>query len=222
MKRFPRIKLAQMMLLFLICGLCTVPLTIKGSPFPPISTTIFVTIASVAAVFVIGGLRWAAVVAVPSIVAIAILVIDGRDVSLHDHVVPGFLVAFSNVVTAVAIARAALSRNMHGEARIYLGAASYLLIGIAFTMVHQRIAILDTEAYRVPGATPEYPIGRWIDYLWFSFSTLTTSGFADVTARSSWARLACTLEAMTGIMFPAIFLARMVSEASAEDMTEKP
>jgi hypothetical protein len=27
---------------------------------------------------------------------------------------------------------------------------------------------------------------------------------------------------MTGIMFPAIFLARMVSEASAEDMTEKP
>ncbi|MEN9642712.1 MAG: hypothetical protein RL254_1998 [Planctomycetota bacterium] len=222
MTRFPRIKLAQMMLLFLICGLCTVPLTIKGSPFPPISTTIFVTIASVAAVFVIGGLRWAAVVAVPSIVAIAILVIDGRDVSLHDHVVPGFLVAFSNVVTAVAIARAALSRNTHGEARIYLGAASYLLIGIAFTMVHQRIAILDPEAYRVPGATPEFPIGRWIDYLWFSFSTLTTSGFADVTARSSWARLACTLEAMTGVMFPAIFLARMVSAASADDMTEKP
>jgi hypothetical protein len=27
---------------------------------------------------------------------------------------------------------------------------------------------------------------------------------------------------MTGVMFPAIFLARMVSEASAEDMTEKP
>lgn len=222
MKRFPRIKLAQMMLLFLICGLCTVPLTIKGSPFPPISTTIFVTIASASAAFVIGGLRWAAVVAVPSIVAIAILIIDGRDVTLHDHVVPGFLVAFSNVVTAVCIARAALSRSTHGEARIYLGAASYLLIGIAFTMVHQRIAILDPEAYRVPGATPEYPIGRWIDYLWFSFSTLTTSGFADVTARSSWARLACTLEAMTGVMFPAIFLARMVSAASADDMTEKP
>jgi hypothetical protein len=27
---------------------------------------------------------------------------------------------------------------------------------------------------------------------------------------------------MTGVMFPAIFLARMVSEASAEDMTGKP
>jgi hypothetical protein len=27
---------------------------------------------------------------------------------------------------------------------------------------------------------------------------------------------------MTGVMFPAIFLARMVSEAAAEDMTEKP
>jgi hypothetical protein len=161
-------------------------------------------------------------VAVPSVVAIAILIIGGHDVTLHDHVVPGFLVAFSNIVTAVAIARAALSRSTHGDSRIFLGAASYLLIGIAFTMVHQRIAILDPDAYRVPGATPEYPIGRWIDYLWFSFSTLTTSGFADVTARSSWARLACTLEAMTGIMFPAIFLARMVSAASAEDMAEKP
>ena len=222
MTRLPRIKLAQTILMFLIFGLCTAPMTIKDRPFPPISTTLFVTIASIAAVFVDGGRWWAAVVAVPSAVAIAMLIIGGRDVTLHDHVVPGFLVAFSNVVTAVAIARAALSRKTHGDSRIFLGAASYLLIGIAFTMVHQRIAILDTEAYRVPGATPEYPIGRWIDYLWFSFSTLTTSGFADVTARSSWARLACTLEAMTGIMFPAIFLARMVSEASAEDMTEKP
>jgi hypothetical protein len=150
------------------------------------------------------------------------LIIEGHDVTLHDHVVPGFLVVFSNIVTAVAIARAALSRRTHGDSRIFLGAASYLLIGIAFTMVHQRIAILDPEAYRVPGATPEYPIGRWIDYLWFSFSTLTTSGFAEVTARSSWARLACTLEAMTGVMFPAIFLARIVSAASAEDLTEKP
>ena len=222
MTRLPRIKLAQTMLVFLIFGLCTVPVTIKGSSFPPISTTIFVTIASIAAVFVISGLRWAAVVAVPSVVAIAMLIIEGHDVTLHDHVVPGFLVVFSNIVTAVAIARAALSRRTHGDSRIFLGAASYLLIGIAFTMVHQRIAILDPEAYRVPGATPEFPIGRWIDYLWFSFSTLTTSGFADVTARSSWARLACTLEAMTGVMFPAIFLARIVSAASAEDLTEKP
>lgn len=222
MMRLPRIKLAPTILLFLICGLCTVPVTIKERPFPPISTTLCVTIASVAAVFVVSGRWWAAVVALPSLVAIGILIIDGRDVTLHDHVVPGFLVAFSNVVTAAAIARAALSRGTHGDARIFLGAASYLLIGIAFTMVHQRIAILDQNAYRVPGATPEFPIGRWIDYLWFSFSTLTTSGFADVTARSSWARLACTLEAMTGVMFPAIFLARMVSAASAEDMTEKP
>lgn len=210
------------MLLFLIFGLCTVPVTIKESTFPPLSTTINFTIVSVVAVYMVGGLRWAAVVAVPTVVAIAMLITDGHDVSLHDRVVPGFLVVFSNIVTAVAIARAALSRNTHGEARIYLGAASYLLIGLAFTMVHQRIAILDQSAYRVPGATPEYPIGRWIDYLWLSFSTLTTSGFADVTARSSWARLACTLEAMTGVMFPAIFLARAVSASSAEAMAERP
>ncbi|MSR04407.1 MAG: two pore domain potassium channel family protein [Phycisphaerales bacterium] len=222
MTRLPKIKLAPTILLFLIFALCTAPVTIKERPFPPISTTLFVTIASIAAVFVVGGRWWAAVVAVPSIIAIAILIISGRDVTLHDHVLPGFLVAFSNIVTAIAIARSALSRSTHGDSRIFLGASSYLLIGIAFTMVHQRIAILDQNAYRVPGATPEFPIGRWIDYLWFSFSTLTTSGFADVTARSSWARLACTLEAMTGVMFPAIFLARMVSAASAEDMTEKP
>ena len=111
MTRLPKIKLAPTILLFLIFALCTAPVTIKERPFPPISTTLFVTIASIAAVFVVGGRWWAAVVAVPSIIGIAILIIGGRDVTLHDHVVPGFLVAFSNIVTAVAIARSALSRS---------------------------------------------------------------------------------------------------------------
>lgn len=210
-----------MILAFLLVGICTVPLTARADTFPPMSASIFVTIANTTAAYFVGGRFWALLVLLPSVIAIGMLASEGYDPSLHDHVIPGFIMAGANVIAAITMAHAALSRKTHGEARLYFGAASYLLIGIAFATIHQRIAVLDPWAYRVPGTTAEMPLGHWVDYLWFSFATLTTSGFADMCASSSWARLACTLEAITGIMFPAIFLARLVSAASEDTAEEK-
>lgn len=206
-----------MILMGIVIALCIVPLSRSHNAFLPIPTAIIVMLASGAATYFVSGRAWAIVVFALCAAAIFMIWLHGKNVSLQDHVVPGFLFAIATVVSAVAIASAALSRDTHGEARIYFGGASYLLIGIAFSMVHQRLAIIDPSGYRVPDATEAMPIGRWVDYLWFSFATLTTSGFTDVAAKSSWARLVCTLEAITGVMYPAIFLARLVSAASADE-----
>lgn len=206
-----------MILMAILIALCIVPLSTAPTTFLPLSTAMIVMVASSAATYFVSGRIWALLVFLLCSTAIFMLWLHGKNASMQDHVVPGFLFAVATVVAAVAIASAALSRDTHGEARIYFGGASYLLIGIAFSMVHQRLAIIDPLGYRVPGATEAMPIGRWVDYLWFSFSTLTTSGFTDVVALSSWARLVCTLEAITGVMYPAIFLARLVSAASMEE-----
>jgi voltage-gated potassium channel Kch len=49
------------------------------------------------------------------------------------------------------------------------------------------------------------------DLTYFSFVTLTTVGYGDVTAVDSVARSMALLEALTGQLFPAILIARLVS-----------
>ena len=47
--------------------------------------------------------------------------------------------------------------------------------------------------------------------MYFSFVTLTTVGYGDITAVHPVARSLATAEALVGQLFPAILLARLVS-----------
>jgi hypothetical protein len=47
--------------------------------------------------------------------------------------------------------------------------------------------------------------------LYFSFSTLTTAGFGDITPLNPLARNLANLESVIGQLFPATLLARLVS-----------
>jgi voltage-gated potassium channel Kch len=48
-------------------------------------------------------------------------------------------------------------------------------------------------------------------FVYFSFVTLTTVGYGDITAVHPLARTLVIAEALTGQLFPAILLARLVS-----------
>jgi len=48
-------------------------------------------------------------------------------------------------------------------------------------------------------------------FVYFSFVTLTTVGFGDVTPVHSTARSLVVLEALTGQLYPAVLLARIVT-----------
>jgi hypothetical protein len=52
---------------------------------------------------------------------------------------------------------------------------------------------------------------RWLDFLWLSFSTLTTAGFNDVIPVTPWPCTLATLEGLCGILFPATLIARIAS-----------
>jgi voltage-gated potassium channel Kch len=47
--------------------------------------------------------------------------------------------------------------------------------------------------------------------VYFSFATLTTLGYGDVTAVHTAARSLALLEALTGQLFPAVLIARLVA-----------
>ena len=206
------------LLLGLVASLFTVPFLDHHRQFPPLPFTI-VMLAFVATAMGVVADRWHgfAVLAMGAL-GIVILIATGGTESAEAHILPGLLFAVSAILTAGNLARIAMSRRTHGDARIIHGVSAYILIGIAYGLIAQRVELLAPGSFKVtPGH--DVPIdGGWADYLWMSFSVMTTSGFAtDLVPVSSAARAVCAAEAITGIMFPAIFLARLVTAASEDD-----
>lgn len=91
-----------------------------------------------------------------------------------------------------------------------LGAITlYILIGVVWSETYQLISIHDSGAYIgiSHGNTPA-DHATWI---YFSFVTLTTVGYGDITPVAHAARSLAILEALIGQLYPAIVLARVVS-----------
>jgi voltage-gated potassium channel Kch len=94
--------------------------------------------------------------------------------------------------------------------RISGAVAAYLLIGLVFAFIYDAIELVAPGSFGF--ATPEL---RNVDaenpMAYFSFTTLTTVGYGDVTPQSSLARSLANLEALIGQLFPTILIARLVA-----------
>jgi hypothetical protein len=95
--------------------------------------------------------------------------------------------------------------------RIQGGVAAYLLLGVAWAQAYSLVALLRPGAFS--GAAAAGDGGR--AFLYFSFVTLTTVGYGDVLPVHPAARSLAMLEAVTGPLYLAILLARLVSLAVA-------
>jgi len=96
--------------------------------------------------------------------------------------------------------------------RIQGAVAFYLLLGLAWGGAYELIELRWPDAF-VPAssATMNQNADPTARFVYFSFVTLTTVGYGDVTAVHPFARALVTLEALMGQLFPAILLARLVS-----------
>ncbi|MFM7426348.1 MAG: potassium channel family protein [Elainella sp.] len=85
------------------------------------------------------------------------------------------------------------------------GISIYLLLGLAWAIFYNAIYGLNPDGFS--GISLEYQA----DLLHFSFVTLTTVGYGNITPLGPVARIAADLEAITGVMYSSILLARLVS-----------
>ena len=84
--------------------------------------------------------------------------------------------------------------------------AVYLLIGIAWAMIYTIVYRFDALAFNGISSFQQEA-----DFLHFSFITLTTVGYGNITPVTSFARIPADLEAIIGVMYPSILIARLVS-----------
>lgn len=102
------------------------------------------------------------------------------------------------------------------------GIASYLMLGlvwaVAYVLVH-RLAP-GSFAYTPGGTAPREMVG--FDALYYSFITLSTVGYGDFVPLSPAARMLAMTEAVTGTLYLAILISRLVSlHASAASVTKR-
>lgn len=113
--------------------------------------------------------------------------------------------AFTGGLLAVLFRGLAEARQIDTET-ISEAFAGYLLIAVAFAQFY---SILN---YFIPGAfNPPAPAEAISVFIYFSLSTITTVGFGDVTAVDPFVRIVAGMEAMAGIFYQTVVIARLVS-----------
>lgn len=100
--------------------------------------------------------------------------------------------------------------------------AAYLLIGITWAFLYGFLDQLLPHAFSLPADGGEYSLERQGSITYFSFITLTTLGYGDITPTHDISRMFAVMEALIGQLYPATLLARLVSlEISPEQRQER-
>ena len=109
-----------------------------------------------------------------------------------------------------------LARAVHINTEVLCAAiCGYLLVGILWTGFYAVVLVMDPHALiftvqsgPVMGPFLKIPLG---DLLYFSFITLTTTGFGDIIPKAPVVRMLTVIEAIVGIYYNTIVIARFVS-----------
>ncbi|MCX6280376.1 MAG: potassium channel family protein [Bacteroidetes bacterium] len=100
----------------------------------------------------------------------------------------------------------------------------YLLIGLIFAMVISLINHYDPLAFSFPASDDNSSVGHLDAFMYFTFVTLTTTGFGDMLPKEPYTRSLTIFISITGQMYIAIIVATLVGKYAAsrhEDRNEE-
>jgi hypothetical protein len=116
------------------------------------------------------------------------------------------LAALFVLSVAVGINVFGLGHHALGD-RIFGAIVLYMLLGMMWAVAYAMVDRLNPHAF-----AGQRDHGEGIsDWVYFSFVTLTTVGYGDITPIARVVRSLATLEALIGQLYPAIIIARLVS-----------
>ena len=118
------------------------------------------------------------------------------------------------------------ARRVNSEV-LCAGISGYLLLGILWMLAYMAVSGLNPGDPAHPalhpgafaftvGATTPHTLSQFEAY-YFSFITLSTVGYGDITPLSNGARTLAMVEAMTGTLYMAVLISRLVALYSSQD-----
>lgn len=88
---------------------------------------------------------------------------------------------------------------------------AYLLIGTAFATLFDLVETIRPGSFQFNTINAGDAPMRWRNLLYYSFTTLTTTGYGDITPASTHAQSLSIIEGIIGVLFVAVFVARLIS-----------
>jgi len=154
---------------------------------------------------------WPAVIAAVTVVGSAVTFWTSLNGSREGTAAEDFWKALLLLIAAIMVVRRVLARPTVTIQSIYGALSAYLITGLMFASVYaalNQLSAADFFANHQPANTQTFQ--------YFSFTTLTTLGYGDFTAAENGGRAIAVLEALTGQIFLATLVARLVAAYRSE------
>lgn len=134
-----------------------------------------------------------------------------------------YLLAISYLINAVfflgailAINRKIFHQRKVDQDTIKGGVCVYLLIGMLWAFFYGTISILDDNAFSQALEPKDFE-----KTIYMSFTTLSTLGYGDITPINKIAMRLANIESIIGQLYPAVFIARLVSLYTAQELADR-
>jgi Ion channel len=169
-----------------------------------------------AAVLLLSRSRWVSIAIVTTLlVSVALtVVLRSESAAIAVELERFAAVTAFDLAIAWAVAHVAFSEGRVTAHRIMGAVILYLTIALVFANVYRFCALLLHGAFSGLDMGGGHFVGNT---LYFSLSTLTTTGFGDIAPLHPMVRSIANLESVIGQLFPATLLARLVTLHAATD-----
>jgi hypothetical protein len=128
--------------------------------------------------------------------------------------------AFDTFIIIVMFRRI-FSRESPTAETIFGALSIYVLIGYSFASVYRMVATLQPNAFYLNPITNTHTAPNRFDFIFYSFGTMTALGAPGITAVSNQARALTVIQAMLGIFYLAVLIARLMAGYRARALEQQ-
>jgi hypothetical protein len=116
----------------------------------------------------------------------------------------------AGLALSAVVARAVFGAGRITYHRIVGAILLYLIMGLIFVALYGFVALAAPKAFtNLPELHGDFAVAG--NLIYFSFTTLTTTGYGDIAPLHPYARSLANVEAIIGQIYPATLLARLVT-----------
>ncbi len=160
---------------------------------------------------------WPVVIGAVTVIGTAVTFLASQSGSPNGKAAEDLWKALILLAAVIMVVRRVLAKRTVTIQSIYGALSAYIIIGLMFASSFAAADYLSTTdffANHEPANTQTFQ--------YFSFTTLTTLGYGDFTAGENGGRSIAVLEALTGQVFLATLVARLVAAYRAPDQPDGP
>ena len=116
-----------------------------------------------------------------------------------------------DVFVVVVMFRRVFTRDEPNSETIFGALCIYLLLGFAFASLYGLVAATQPKAFYLDPVRNLHAVPDRFDFIYYSFATVTSLGAVGFTAVSGPARSLTAIEAIIGVLYLAVLIARLMS-----------